>query len=59
MKLYRLYGHNPLLGEMEPITPPASYYLVYKIYKKYRDRRGVYTKYKIKKYTHDFNFMEL
>lgn len=57
MKLYRLYGYNPLLGEREPITPPASLSACNAAKK--NARGGIYTDFKIVIYEGEqLNFLE-
>lgn len=56
-RLYRLYGYNPLLGEHEPITPPASLSACNAAKK--NAQGGVYTDFKILRYQGEqLNFLE-
>lgn len=57
-RLYRLYAFNPLLGEREPITPPASRTACNAARK--NARGGIYTDFKIVRYEGEqLNFLEL
>ena len=56
-RLYRLYAYNPLLGECEPITPPAS--LSKCNAAKRNAHGGIYTDFKVVRYDGDqLNFLE-
>lgn len=56
-RLYRLYAYNPLLGEREPITPPASL-SKYNVAKK-KALGGIYTDFKVVRYQGEqLNFLE-